>query len=123
MLLKNGSRGAEVKQLQTHLGLTADGIFGNGTEAAVKKWQADNGLVADGIVGSKTWAKMEAASTDSTEKFFETWRATGDSWIAFFDDIEVRQSFLNLDPRLVRAEFWRNDVYDRIKQKNQRRHN
>jgi hypothetical protein len=72
MLLKNGSRGAEVKQLQTHLGLTADGIFGNGTEAAVKKWQADNGLVADGIVGSKTWAKMEAASTDSTEKFFET---------------------------------------------------
>mgnify|MGYP002642385042 FL=1 len=40
MLLKNGSRGAEVKQLQTFLGLNADGIFGNGTEAAVKKWQA-----------------------------------------------------------------------------------
>jgi len=38
MLLKNGSKGEEVKQLQTKLGLTADGTFGNGTEAAVKKW-------------------------------------------------------------------------------------
>ena len=72
MLLKNGSRGAEVKQLQTFLGLKADGIFGNGTEAAVKKWQAANGLKADGLVGSKTWAKMQPASTDTTEKFFET---------------------------------------------------
>jgi len=72
MFLKNGSRGAEVKQLQAFLGLTADGIFGNGTEAAVKKWQRENGLTADGIVGSKTWAKMQPASTDSTEKFYET---------------------------------------------------
>ena len=72
MLLKNGSRGAEVKQLQTFLGLNADGIFGNGTEAAVKKWQAANGLTADGLVGSKTWAKMQPASTDSSEKFYET---------------------------------------------------
>ena len=72
MLLKNGSRGADVKQLQAFLGLNADGIFGNGTEAAVKKWQAANGLTADGLVGSKTWAKMEPASTDSTEKFYET---------------------------------------------------
>jgi hypothetical protein len=72
MLLKNGSRGAEVKQLQTFLGLTADGIFGSGTEAAVKEWQAANGLSADGLVGSKTWAKMQPASTDSAEKFFET---------------------------------------------------
>ena len=33
MLLKNGSSGAEVKQLQEKLGLGADGIFGAGTEA------------------------------------------------------------------------------------------
>ena len=58
MLLKNGSRGEEVKQLQTLLGLGADGVFGPGTEAKVKEWQAANGLTADGIVGPGTWGKM-----------------------------------------------------------------
>jgi len=58
MLLKNGSKGEEVKQLQTLLGTTADGSFGPGTEAKVKAWQAANGLTADGIVGDGTWAKM-----------------------------------------------------------------
>lgn len=58
MLLKKGSKGEEIKQLQSKLGLGADGVFGSGTEAAVKKWQVDNGLTADGIVGEGTWAKM-----------------------------------------------------------------
>jgi putative chitinase len=62
MLLKNGSRGEEVKQLQTLLGLGADGIFGPGTEAKVKEWQAANGLTADGIVGDGTWGKMFGAT-------------------------------------------------------------
>jgi putative chitinase len=63
MLLKNGSSGAEVKQLQEKLGLGADGIFGAGTEAKVKEWQAANGLTADGIVGDGTWSKMFGSST------------------------------------------------------------
>jgi len=63
MLLKNGSKGEEVKQLQTLLGATADGSFGPGTEAKVKSWQAANGLTADGIVGDGTWAKMFPGST------------------------------------------------------------
>jgi putative chitinase len=58
MILKNGSKGEDVKKLQAKLGLGADGVFGSGTEAAVKKWQATNGLTADGIVGEGTWAKM-----------------------------------------------------------------
>jgi putative chitinase len=58
MILKNGSKGEDVKKLQAKLGLGADGVFGSGTEAAVKKWQASNGLTADGIVGEGTWAKM-----------------------------------------------------------------
>ena len=58
MLLKNGSTGDLVKQLQTKLGLTPDGAFGPGTEKAVKEWQAKNGLTADGIVGEQTMAKM-----------------------------------------------------------------
>jgi putative chitinase len=58
MLLKNGSKGDDVKKLQEKLGLTADGAFGPGTEAKVKAWQAANGLTADGLVGAGTWAKM-----------------------------------------------------------------
>jgi len=58
MLLKNGSKGDDVKKLQQKLGITADGSFGPGTETAVKKWQTENGLTADGIVGDGTWNKM-----------------------------------------------------------------
>ena len=58
MLLKNGSKGDDVKKLQTKLGLTADGAFGPGTENKVKEWQSANGLTADGIVGDGTWSKM-----------------------------------------------------------------
>ena len=58
MLLKNGSKGEDVKKLQTKLGLTADGSFGPGTENKVKEWQSANGLTADGIVGDGTWSKM-----------------------------------------------------------------
>lgn len=53
-VLKKGSTGALVKQVQESLGITADGIFGAGTEAAVKKFQKENGLFADGVVGPKT---------------------------------------------------------------------
>ena len=55
MLLKKGSRGDEVKQLQKALGVAADGIFGSGTESIVKQFQKDNNLPADGMVGPKTW--------------------------------------------------------------------
>jgi len=58
MLLKVGSKGNEVKQLQEKLGLAADGSFGPGTEKAVKAWQTANGLTADGLVGDGTWSKM-----------------------------------------------------------------
>lgn len=57
-VLKVGSRGAQVKKLQEALGLTADGAFGPGTEAALKTWQAANGLDADGVAGPATLAKL-----------------------------------------------------------------
>ena len=56
--LKRGSKGEEVKKMQAKLGLTADGDFGPGTEAALKKWQSANGLTADGVAGPKTLAKL-----------------------------------------------------------------
>ena len=62
MLLKNGSKGEDVKKLQEKLGLAADGSFGPGTEAKVKEWQAANGLIADGVVGEGTWTKMFGAA-------------------------------------------------------------
>jgi len=57
-VIKKGMTGLEVKNLQRHLGLNADGVFGPGTEAAVKAWQQKNGLTADGIVGPDTLAKI-----------------------------------------------------------------
>lgn len=72
MLLKNGSKGKEVKDLQEFLGLTADGIFGSQTEKAVKKWQGENSLTMDGIVGPNTWNAMGLASTDNSEKIYTT---------------------------------------------------
>ena len=56
MLLKNGSKGEDVKKLQTKLGVEAIGTFGPKTEAAVKAWQKANGLKDDGIVGPTTWS-------------------------------------------------------------------
>ena len=69
MLLKNGSRGEDVKKVQAFLNLKADGIFGSGTERAVKAWQSANGLKADGLVGNNTLAKMgiTIAATPTTE--------------------------------------------------------
>ena len=72
MLLKKGSRGNEVKELQEFLDIGADGIFGSGTEASVKKWQKNNNLSSDGIVGPATWDAMGLATTDNTEKSYTT---------------------------------------------------
>jgi len=65
-LLKLGSRGEDVKQLQNRLNQlgfacgAADGIFGNATRAAVINFQKANGLAADGIAGPATLGKLFA---------------------------------------------------------------
>ena len=66
--VRMGSRGEEVKYLQSrltsfgyHVG-GVDGIFGVNTCNAVIEFQSDYGLVADGIVGKNTWAKIEEIS-------------------------------------------------------------
>lgn len=56
--VRRGSRGDTVVAVQRALEITADGIFGPGTEAHVKEWQAAKGLVADGIVGPKTLSAL-----------------------------------------------------------------
>jgi peptidoglycan hydrolase-like protein with peptidoglycan-binding domain len=67
-ILREGSRGGEVKELQNKLNAkgfncgAADGIFGSKTDSAVRSFQRANGLVADGIVGPKTWAALNKAA-------------------------------------------------------------
>ncbi|MGH7359964.1 MAG: D-glucuronyl C5-epimerase family protein, partial [Candidatus Rokuibacteriota bacterium] len=66
-LLREGQRGADVRDLQHALaslgyyGAAADGAYGEGTAAAVTSFQAANGLLADGIVGATTTAALREA--------------------------------------------------------------
>ena len=64
-VIKKGSKGEAVKNLQKAIGVTADGVFGANTEAAVKKFQSKAGLTPDGIVGAKTWAALEKNPIDN----------------------------------------------------------
>ena len=80
-LLKEGSSGFKVKDLQRKLGIEIDGKFGPLTKSAVIKFQLLHNLKPDGIVGAQTWASLmgpkidlEAIdqSTDTNEQYFET---------------------------------------------------
>ena len=75
VVLKEGSKGAEVTKLQEGLkklnfysGIV-DGIFGAKTKEAVIKFQSAQQLVADGIVGEKTWSKLNAALQEDNPRF------------------------------------------------------
>lgn len=66
--LKKGSSGSSVRQVQQRLKTlgyltgSADGDFGDVTEAAVIAFQQANGLTADGVVGTKTLEKLNSNS-------------------------------------------------------------
>ncbi len=63
-LSKYGSRGEEVRQIQTKLKRwgyyngNVDGIYGSQTQKAVRWFQSKNGLAVDGIAGKNTLAAM-----------------------------------------------------------------
>ena len=69
---KYGSRGDEVKQIQTKLknwgyyNGSIDGVYGSGTLSAVKSFQKKNGLTVDGVAGTKTLQAMGIYSSSSS---------------------------------------------------------
>lgn len=71
-LSKYGSRGQEVRTIQTKLKRwgyyngSVDGIYGSQTLAAVKYFQRKNGLTADGIAGKKTLEAMGIFNSSSS---------------------------------------------------------
>ena len=89
MLLKRGSKGSHVKELQAALELSADGIFGADTELAVRRFQSENGLTADGIVGTKTW---EAIGIDT-----DTEAAAEESQYTTKDGLVIDRQYLDKD--------------------------
>ena len=64
VLSKIGSRGDEVRRIQTklkNLGFfngAVDGIYGSRTESSIKAFQRIFGLIPDGIVGPATWYEI-----------------------------------------------------------------
>ena len=66
MVIKKGSKGTTVKQLQEFLEIEADGVFGPGTEQAVISFQKANGLVADGI-GSQQFTGIVTAEAEAAQ--------------------------------------------------------
>ncbi len=70
-LSKYGSRGDEVRQIQTKLKRwgyyngNVDGIYGSQTLAAVKWFQSKNGLTVDGIAGKNTLEAMGIYTSSS----------------------------------------------------------
>lgn len=57
-LLRVGSRGPAVAEVQRALRVRADGIFGPRTRSAVRTFQRRHGLFVDGIVGPQTRAAL-----------------------------------------------------------------
>lgn len=88
-VLKLGSQGKEVEDLQKYLKIKVDGDFGPKTEESVKKFQKANGLKDDGIVGQATWNAMGYASTDLSET------------VEIHKDLIIDQKYMDKDEYLL----------------------
>lgn len=82
-LLRKGSKGQAVKELQEKLnklgyGLTVDGDFGSKTESAVISFQKKYNLEVDGVVGNETRNALDSAIKALTAK---PTQPQSDSWV------------------------------------------
>lgn len=58
-VVRDGSRGTDVRELQLMLGLHSDGVAGPDTVNATMAFQAANLLQVDGVCGNDTWAALD----------------------------------------------------------------
>lgn len=77
-ILKLGSKGQSVSNVQRALGLKPDGDFGKVTHDAVVIFQRRLSLEGDGIVGSETWRGLRGAAHDA--------KTSKGDWILSFGD-------------------------------------
>ena len=123
-VLKLGSKGKEVEDLQKYLKIKVDGDFGPKTEEAVKKFQTANKLVSDGIVGEKTWNAMGFyITTDLSETVISTEKLIIDQKYMDKDEYlagPTKKEYLFLhhtagghDPYSV-IKMWNNDTRGRV---------
>ena len=66
VVIKRGDRGTAVRQIQSKLGIPAEGVFGPQTERAVRRFQRSKGLLVDGIVGPQTRSALGLEQFSST---------------------------------------------------------
>ena len=96
-LLKNGSRGDDVKEVQEilisqgYLDGGADGIFGRKTEAAVLAFQKERGLDATGIVGEGTYRELKGGAAVQETDTAQAGEAAG-------GDIDYAEVFPSWNP-------------------------
>jgi hypothetical protein len=74
-VLRRGSQGFFVQEVQGTLDIRADGIFGSETDHAVQRFQRSKGLKVDGIVGPKTWPEIDKQAAVLSKTFADLRRA------------------------------------------------
>ena len=115
-ILKAGSKGEAVKQLQQKLAIIgyapgpADGSFGAKTKAAVTAFQKDSGLTQDGIVGAKTLAELEeikiySLKTDGNKSISANFKVKEFACKDKSDAIVLHESFVRDKLQKIRSHF------------------
>ena len=115
-ILKAGSKGEVVKQLQQKLAIIgyapgpADGVFGAKTKAAVMVFQKDAGLTQDGIVGAATLAALEeikiySLKVDGNKAISANFKVKEFACKDKSDTIVLHESFIRDKLQKIRSHF------------------
>ncbi|MBX2857710.1 MAG: peptidoglycan-binding protein [Cellvibrionaceae bacterium] len=116
-VLKLGSTGTQVKELQTLLNLqastqaklTVDGDFGKKTDTAVRAFQQQAHLLVDGIVGNKTWSAL-IQSQQSQYRYPPALQGlAADIAVHYLGVTEAGNNKMGSDPRM--EEIFESDKY------------
>ncbi len=127
-ILRNGSRGAQVKKLQNalidlgYLDSKADGVYGNKTEAAVKSFQRKNGFAGEigyaGVATMFTQAALYGSNPlPSWSRYSYTNSVSGDygvrnSTLRYTTTLDGSFTFVNKEYKHVKAiciYYWMSD--------------